>query len=180
MLENLIQLFLSFTKIGFTSFGGHSMVPLINAEMLSHGWMSGAEVSDIIAIAEMTPGPIGLNCATFAGIRVAGIAGAVCASAGMLVPTFSLCMLVAIYYMKFKDSHIMQKILYGIRPAGIGLIFATMLLLGYDNYMPAGVISPTSIAVGCIVTAAMIKFPKMSVIKIIILSAALGLLLGLF
>ena len=68
----LLELFWSFCKIGFTSFGGLSMVPLINSEMLSHGWMTLSEVSDIVAIAEMTPGPLGLNCATFAGTRVAG------------------------------------------------------------------------------------------------------------
>lgn len=68
----LLELFWSFCKIGFTSFGGLSMVPLINSEMISHSWMTASEVSDIVAIAEMTPGPLGLNCATFAGIRVAG------------------------------------------------------------------------------------------------------------
>ena len=62
----LLELFWSFCKIGFTSFGGLSMVPLINSEMLSHGWMTLSEVSDIVAIAEVTPGPLG-NCATFAG-----------------------------------------------------------------------------------------------------------------
>ena len=82
----LFQLFWSFCQIGFTSFGGMSMVPLINDEMVSHGWMNVSEVSDIVAIAEMTPGPLGLNCATFAGIRVAGVAGAVCASLGVLSP----------------------------------------------------------------------------------------------
>ena len=57
----LLELFISFLKIGFTSFGGVSMVPLINSEMLSHGWMSAQEVSDIVAIAEMTPGPLGMG-----------------------------------------------------------------------------------------------------------------------
>ena len=65
----LLELFISFLKIGFTSFGGLSMIPLITSEMTSHGWMTAAEVSDIVAIAEMTPGPLGLNCATFAGME---------------------------------------------------------------------------------------------------------------
>ncbi|MBQ4470376.1 MAG: chromate transporter, partial [Synergistaceae bacterium] len=68
----LLELFWSFVKIGFTSFGGLSMIPLISGEMISHGWMTASEVSDIVAIAEMTPGPLGLNCATFAGMRAAG------------------------------------------------------------------------------------------------------------
>lgn len=70
----LIDLFISFLKIGFTSFGGLSMIPLITSEMTEHSWMTASEVSDIVAIAEMTPGPLGLNCATFAGMRTAGIA----------------------------------------------------------------------------------------------------------
>ena len=64
-----LELFLSFVMIGFTSFGGMSMIPLISDEMLTHGWMTSQEVADIVAIAEMTPGPLGLNCATFAGMR---------------------------------------------------------------------------------------------------------------
>ena len=63
----LLELFWVFMKIGFTSFGGLSMVPVINEQMLSHGWMTQEEVTNILAIAEMTPGPLGINCATFAG-----------------------------------------------------------------------------------------------------------------
>ena len=63
----LLELYISFVKIGFTSFGGLSMIPLISSEMLSHGWMTASEVSDIVAIAEMTPGPLGLNSATCPG-----------------------------------------------------------------------------------------------------------------
>ena len=64
-----LRLFLSFVKIGFTSFGGLSLIPVINQEMLTNGWMNPHEISDIIAIAEMTPGSLGINCATFAGMR---------------------------------------------------------------------------------------------------------------
>ena len=97
-----LQLFWSFVKVGFTSFGGLSMVPLISSEMLSHGWMSASEVADIIAIAEMTPGPLGLNCATFAGVRAAGVMGAVAASLGVMLPIFTLCLAAAVFFEKFK------------------------------------------------------------------------------
>ena len=92
----LLELFISFLKIGFTSFGGLSMIPLITSEMTSHGWMTAAEVSDIVAIAEMTPGPLGLNCATFAGIHAAGIPGAIVANLGVLSPTFTVAALAGI------------------------------------------------------------------------------------
>lgn len=175
MIRTLLQLFVSFTKIGFTSFGGLSMVPLINAEMISYGWMNAGEVSDIVAIAEMTPGPVGLNCATFAGIRVAGFWGAISANMGMLLPTFTLCMVTAVYYVRFKNSRFMQRILYGIRPAGIGLLFATMITLGLSNYYPEGSISIVSIVIGIVITALMLLYRKIGMIQIIVISAILGL-----
>ena len=97
----LLELFISFLKIGFTSFGGVSMVPLINSEMLSHGWMNAQEVSDIVAIAEMTPGPLGMNSSTFAGIRVAGIPGAIIAMLGILFPTLTIGFAAVVFFQKF-------------------------------------------------------------------------------
>lgn len=75
MLETLVQLFAAFAKIGFTSFGGTSMIPLIMDEMSSHGWMTDADLTNLIAIAEMTPGSLGVNAATFAGTKTAGMPG---------------------------------------------------------------------------------------------------------
>ena len=75
------ELFFSFMKIGFTSFGGMSMIPLILEEMQAHHWMSAQELADLVAIAEMTPGPLGINCATFAGTQAAGISGGLAAVA---------------------------------------------------------------------------------------------------
>ena len=101
----LISLFVVFIKIGFTSFGGMSMVPIINQEMLSHGWMASEDVANILAIAEMTPGPLGLNCATFAGMQVAGVLGGIIAILGVLTPAFTTTMLVAVFYQKFKETY---------------------------------------------------------------------------
>ena len=69
-MELYLELFLSFMRIGFCSFGGTTMVPVINDEVLSHGWMTAAEVIDIVAVAEMTPGSLGINCATFVGLEL--------------------------------------------------------------------------------------------------------------
>ena len=105
MILTLLKLFWSFLKIGFTSFGGLSMIPLISHEVVSNGWMNLSEVSDIVAIAEMTPGPLGLNCATFAGIHAAGIPGAIVANLGVLSPTFTVAALAAVFFQKFQKSH---------------------------------------------------------------------------
>ena len=165
----LLELFWSFCKIGFTSFGGLSMVPLINSEMLSHGWMTLSEVSDIVAIAEMTPGPLGLNCAT--------LAGAVSASLGVLSPTLLICAAAAVMFEKFRESDFMKKVMYGIRPACLGLIIAVVCSLTATNYTnAAGSISYGAALIGVAATVLLLKF-KVSIPKVILLSAVLGLFL---
>lgn len=171
----LFQLFWSFCQIGFTSFGGMSMVPLINDEMVSHGWMNVSEVSDIIAIAEMTPGPLGLNCATFAGMRVAGILGAVLSVLGVLAPTFTLCALAAAFFEKFKNSRALQNIMVGVRPAALGIIVAVMIDLSRTNYLVDGVFAWRT-AVIALIAFYLLARRNWSVPKVIVLSALLGLL----
>ena len=97
----LLKLFWSFMLIGFGSFGGLSMIPQISNEVLSHGWMTADQVTDIVAIAEMTPGPLGLNCASFAGMQAAGIPGAIAANFGVLTPSITLCAVAAIFFHRF-------------------------------------------------------------------------------
>ena len=129
----LLELFISFLKIGFTSFGGLSMIPLITSEMTSHGWMTAAEVSDIVAIAEMTPGPLGLNCATFAGMRTAGFLGAIAANLGTLSPTLTVCLLASIFFERFRTSNFMTKVMTGVRPACVGMIFGVIFFPLHDQ-----------------------------------------------
>lgn len=173
----LLSLFWSFVKIGFTSFGGLSMIPLITSEMLSHGWMTAAEVTDIIAIAEMTPGPLGINCATFAGIHAAGMPGAVAASLGVMTPTFTIGALAAFFYGFFKESRGMAHAMVGVRPACIGMILGVTLQLALSNYgamMDKGIIPFAAVS---ILDAALLIKWKVSVPKVICLSAALGVAL---
>ena len=174
----LLKLFWSFMLIGFGSFGGLSMIPQISNEVLSNGWMTAEQVTDIVAIAEMTPGPLGINCATFAGARVAGIPGALCASLGVLAPTLTLCMLAAVFLNKFKQSRLLQNALYGIRPVCIGMIAAVIIQLSLTNYAGSlfGV-SWQAILIG-LASFAVLYFGKWSVSKTILLSAGLGLILG--
>ena len=172
----LLQLYWSFCQIGFTSFGGLSMIPLINSQMVGHGWMTASEVADIVAIAEMTPGPVGLNCATFAGIRVAGLPGALAANFGVLMPTLTVCLVAAIFFERFKNSHALKSILFGVRPICIGLIWAVILNLGYTNYIVGGSVQLTSVLIGVLGIYLLIK-RKWSVPMVIIAAAALGIIL---
>jgi chromate transporter len=173
-----LELFLSFLLIGFTSFGGMSMIPLINDQMLSHGWMTAAEVADIVAIAEMTPGPLGLNCATFAGARTAGAAGALTASLGVLTPSLTLTMLAAMFLERFKQNRLMGNALYGIRPACIGMIFAVIIQQSMANYAGPlfGFLSWQALVIGLVSLAVLLRF-QWSVPKTILLAAGLGLAL---
>ena len=171
----LLELFWSFMKIGLTSFGGLSMVPLINEEMIAHGWMNAAEVSDIVAIAEMTPGPLGLNCATFAGMRTAGIWGAIFANLGVLMPTLTICLVAAIFFKKFKDSRRMQQMMVGVRPVCIGMIVGVMISLAMSNYIYNGAVSPAVIAIGLVGAVGLYK--KLSIPVVLVISAVLGMIL---
>ena len=169
-----LQLFWSFLKIGFTSFGGLSMIPLISSEVMSNGWMTAAEVSDIVAIAEMTPGPLGLNCATFAGIRTAGILGAIAANLGVLIPALTLCLIVAIFLERFKKAKLMQYIMVGVRPACFAMVIGVCLTLSLTNYQESGAIDMASVCIGILDTVLLLKY-KISITKVILLSAVLGL-----
>ena len=173
----LLELFVSFLKIGFTSFGGLSMIPLITSEMTAHGWMTASEVSDIVAIAEMTPGPLGLNCATFAGMRTAGLLGAIAANLGTLSPTLTVCLLAAIFCDRFLKSSFMTRLMTGGRPACVGMIFGVVFSLCTTNYAaePGGVSWP-AIAIGALGLLLLVRF-KVSIPKVICLSGALGMLL---
>ena len=100
-----IELFLTFLKIGaFTFGGGYAMLPLIQSEVERHGWLTQAEVVDFIAVSESTPGPLAINMATFVGIRTGGVLGAVCATLGVVLPSFVIILIVAKFYEKFRKS----------------------------------------------------------------------------
>ncbi len=171
-----LELFWSFLKIGFTSFGGLSMIPLISAEVLGHGWMTASQVTDIVAIAEMTPGPLGLNCATFAGMQAAGIPGAIAANLGVLTPALSLTMVAAAFFQRFKDLPLMKKLLLGVRPACLGMILGMLVSMTLSNYFPGALLNLPALAIGAVDLVLLYKF-KLSIPQTILISAAMGLVL---
>lgn len=169
-----LQLFVSFCKIGFTSFGGMSMIPLINSEMLSRGWMSESEILDIVAVAEMTPGPLGINCATFAGMRTAGVGGAFIANLGVAMPTLTLCALVAYFFERFKDSHFVHRIMYGVRPITLGIILGALVQLGGSNFIVEGTLYIPGLLIALAAGILLYKY-KWRIPGVILVSGVLGL-----
>lgn len=119
-----IQLFLTFLQIGAFSFGGgYAALPLIQGQVVTaHGWLSMAEFTDLVTISQMTPGPIAINAATFVGIRIAGIPGAVIATAGCVMPSCIIVTLLAKFYLKYRDLEMLQGVLKSLRPAVVALI----------------------------------------------------------
>lgn len=172
----LLELYWSFLLIGFSSFGGLSMIPQISSEVLSHGWMTASQVTDIVAIAEMTPGPLGLNCATFAGMQAAGIPGAIAANFGVLTPALTLCALAAAFFTRFQESRIMRHILIGVRPACFGMILGIMLSLSISNYSGSMGVDLPAIVIGLTDLLLLVKY-KMSIPKVLLFSACAGLVL---
>ncbi|MBQ2202258.1 MAG: chromate transporter, partial [Clostridia bacterium] len=124
-LYGLLLLFVEFFKTGlFAVGGGLATVPFIRDMGATYGWISEAEIANIIAIAESTPGPIGVNAATYVGFLVCGIPGAVLATLGLVTPSVIIIILVAGAIRKYSDSHMVQSLFRALRPAAIGLITA--------------------------------------------------------
>ena len=114
-----LQLFLSFLQIGALSFGGgYAAMPLIQAQIVTeHQWLSMSEFTDLVTIAEMTPGPIAVNSATFVGTKIAGVPGALVATAGCILPACILVTLIAKLYLKYRNIAVLQSVLGSLRPA---------------------------------------------------------------
>ena len=172
-----LQLFWSFLKIGFFSFGGTTMVPVINDEVLRFGWMTSGEVMDIVAIAEMTPGSLGINCATFVGLRTAGLAGSLAASLGVMVPSLTLCMLAARFIIKLKDTPALESAMSGVRPVCLGMVFSVGLTMGHSILLANNLVQWNMVFIAVITAVVMIRF-HLSVPKTILLAAVLGLVFG--
>ncbi|MEG1971802.1 MAG: chromate transporter [Oscillospiraceae bacterium] len=178
----LLKLFISFFKIGAMAFGGGlAAISLIQNEIvINNGWISLTEFTDLVTIAEMTPGPIAINAATFVGMRIAGFKGALAATMGCIVPSCIIVSILAFIYFKYKNMAVMQGILKGIRPAvaamiaSAGITILVLALFGEGGFKPA-LESVNLVAGGLFVLAlAGLRKFKLSPILIIFLSGAIG------
>ncbi len=151
------------------------MVPLILEEMQSNGWMTARDLANLVAIAEMTPGPLGINCATFTGTQTAGTLGGIIAVLGVLTPAFTLTLLVAIFFEKFKNSAAMRTIMKFVKPVCIAMLLGVLVTLGKDTYFADGAVLPFSILISAGMMVLLRRY-KWSVPKVIGLSALLGIL----
>ena len=126
-----LQLFWVFFVIGlFTFGGGYAMLSLIQTQVVvSHNWLTESAFTDIVAISQMTPGPIGINCATYVGYEVAGIPGSMTATLAVMLPSFLIVLTIVKFYTKFRGNKVFEGVMSWLRPAVVGLIGAAALIL---------------------------------------------------
>lgn len=180
-----LQLFLSFLQVGMFSIGGgYAAMPLIQSQVVeSHAWLTMSEFTDLITIAEMTPGPIAVNSATFVGIRIAGPIGAVIATFGCILPSLFIVSLLAYIYYKYKNVSALQSVLSSLRPAVVALIASAglsilgLVLFGENSISLAAV---DWIGAGTFLAAFLIlRTLKWNPILVMTLCGAAGLCLNL-
>ena len=135
MIATLLQLVWSYLKIGFFGFGGgYAMLSLIHSEVVVRNeWLTNGEFSDIIAISQMTPGPIALNSATYIGYEVAGVLGSVVATTAVCIPALTLMILLTRFFIKLHNNRYVQSVVLAMRPVVVGMIMSAALLLIFPH-----------------------------------------------
>ena len=181
-----LELFWSFVQVGlFCVGGGYASIPLIQAQVIDvHGWLSSSEFIDIFTISQMTPGPIGINAATFVGMKVAGFLGAIVATLGFVTPSFILGIILAKLFFKYGNIGVIKGILNGLRPAVVALICSAgmsfiFLALFNTEKMPINVADIDYLGLFVLIVAFIAVRKKVGIIKILAGSGVLGLILGL-
>ncbi len=166
----LWQLFISFLKIGaFTFGGGYAMVPLIEREVIDKkGWVRREDFLDLLTLAQSAPGPIALNTAVFVGYRISGLRGALSALMGIVLPSFTIILLVALFFADIRDNVVVDAAFKAMRPAVVALIVAPIVGLakGMNHWL--------WIVAG--VTALLIWYFGVSPVYVLVAGAAAGLL----
>lgn len=187
-----LSLFLTFLEIGAVAFGGgYAMISLVRDAVVSNGWLTEAEFLNIIAVSESTPGPIAINMATFVGSEQGGFLGAVLATLGVITPSVIIILLIAGLFKNVLNTKVAKSVLAGVRPAVIGLIIGTALIMILSQlFSVSSVATPPVINLrpviiflfAATVTLAYKFFTNkyVSPIILILISGALGILLYLF
>lgn len=181
----LLELMVSFIQVGlFSVGGGYAALPLIQNQVVTlHGWLTLSEFTDLVTIAEMTPGPIAINAATFVGIRIMGPLGAVAATLGCILPSCILVSLLALLYRRYGKLDTLQQVLASLRPAVVGLIAsaaAGMLLQAVFLGKAAAPENLHWLGIGLMIAAFyLLRRHKWNPIAVMVLCGSVNLLLGL-
>jgi len=180
-----LELFINFFKIGaFTFGGGYAMLPLIQEQVAAHGWLTGEQLINFIAVSESTPGPFAINVATYVGMETGGLFGAFCATTGLVLPSFVIILIVAKCFERFQGSRVVRGCMSGLKPAVIGLIGAAVISTGSTVLLPQGMAAVTyadplficSVLIFGVMLVLSLK--KVHPVVIIVLSGIFGIIAG--
>nr|MBO4518270.1 chromate transporter [Clostridia bacterium] len=183
----LLDLFLTFLKIGAVSFGGgYGMIPMLTDEVISHGWLTETELMNFIAVSESTPGPIAINMATFIGAAKGGFLGALLATLGVVLPAFIIILIVAAVVRGLLKFAGVKGFLSGVRPVVVGLIISTgailflTVVIGYTKIgNPVSFDWKAAVIFGIVaaiyITYKLVRKKTFSPIILILISAVLGM-----
>ena len=181
----LLKLFLTFFKIGaFTFGGGYAMLPLMQQEVLANNWLTEEEIINFIAVSESTPGPFAINMATYIGSHTAGFLGSVCCTLGVVLPSFIIILLVARFFMAFKDNKWVKAVMSGLKPAVVGLIGAAIISVALEVFFPSGIsfgvfkVFTFWVSAVIFTIVMFMQHKKVHPIILILVSAALGIISG--
>lgn len=184
-----LELLWTFFKIGaFTFGGGYAMLPLIQSEVINRRWLTEQELVDFLAVSESTPGSFAVNVATYVGTEVGGLLGAFVATAGVVLPSFAIILVVAGFFAKLKSNKIVEGCMTGLRPTVVGLIGAAVISVGRTAFFPDGLSGSVALSsvfgyrfwCSAAIFALMLLLIKKKAhpILIILISALLGVAVG--
>ncbi|GAW93818.1 chromate transporter [Calderihabitans maritimus] len=171
----LLRLFFTYVKIGtFSIGGGYAMIPLLEKELVKvNHWLTMDQLVDIIALSQMTPGPISINSATFIGYKLAGIPGSLVATGGMVLPPILMILLIARFFFRFQELPVLQAVFRGLRPMVVALILAAGVSFARNALID---VSSVVILVSALFGVTLLRFHP---ILVILLSGLVGLVIYL-
>ena len=180
----LLRLFYEFAKVGlFAIGGGLATLPFLYDMAETVGWFTAADVANMIAVSESTPGALGINMATYAGYITAGVPGGIVATLGLISPSILVILIIARMLGKFKDSPLVQKGLYGLRPASVALVAAAGVSVAEVTLVSlpsieagawsSAVVWP-AVILGVVIFVAQRKFPKIHPVAFIVFAGVVG------
>lgn len=177
-MKLFLDLFFSFFQIGMFSIGGgYAAMPLIEEQVVNiHSWLSLTQFTDLITISEMTPGPITLNSATFVGLQVAGLPGAIVATVATVIPSFIIVSSLAYIYYRFSKMTVIQGVIEGLRPTVVALIATAGLTIAMNAI---GGLDKAFNAILIVISLILVRKYKKDPILIIILTGVAGVVKAL-
>lgn len=188
-MKLFLTLFFEFFKTGLFSIGGGlATLPFLNAMGEKYGWFTSQDVANMLAVSESTPGPIGVNMATYAGVQMTGVLGGIITTLGLIAPSFIIMVLVASVLKHFRENRFVQSSLRCLRPVSVGLVASAVLSVFTASLIDLealfalnwkGITSIGAVATFAVLLFVHIKWKKLHPIVLVLIGAAAGILLKL-